>query len=93
VSRHADVDPSTASRVLRGGPNQGVRDDTRGRILDPGRMLNYRPNAVAQSLRTRHTDTIAVIMQRHSFCRYELLTRASNVFVVVRVAQAARLPL
>jgi DNA-binding LacI/PurR family transcriptional regulator len=78
---------------LRGGPNQGVRDDTRGRILDPGRMLNYRPNAVAQSLRTRHTDTIAVIMQRHSFCRYELLTRASNVFVVVRVAQAARLPL
>jgi LacI family transcriptional regulator len=62
VARLASVDPSTASRVLRGDPNQGVREETRGRILDAARVLNYRPNAVAQSLRTRRTDTIAVIV-------------------------------
>jgi len=62
VARLAEVDPSTASRVLRGDPNQGVRLETRGRILDAARMLNYRPNAVAQSLRTRRTDTFAVIV-------------------------------
>jgi LacI family transcriptional regulator len=62
VARLASVDPSTASRVLRDDPNQGVRDETRGRILDAARVLNYRPNAVAQSLRTRRTDTIAVIV-------------------------------
>jgi LacI family transcriptional regulator len=62
VARLASVDPSTASRVLRGDPNQAVRSETRGRILDAARVLNYRPNAVAQSLRTRRTDTLAVIV-------------------------------
>jgi LacI family transcriptional regulator len=62
VARLASVDPSTASRVLRDDPTQGVREETRGRILDAARVLNYRPNAVAQSLRTRRTDTIAVIV-------------------------------
>ncbi len=62
VARLASVDPSTASRVLRGDPNQGVRNETRDRILDAARVLNYRPNAVAQSLRTRRTDTFAVIV-------------------------------
>jgi LacI family transcriptional regulator len=62
VARLANVDPSTASRVLRGDPNQGVRHETRGRILDAARVLSYRPNAVAQSLRTRRTDTFAVIV-------------------------------
>lgn len=62
VARLASVDPSTASRVLRSDPNQGVRVETRGRILDAARVLNYRPNAVAQSLRTRRTDTFAIIV-------------------------------
>jgi LacI family transcriptional regulator len=62
VARLASVDPSTVSRVLRGDPSQGVRDETRERILDAARVLNYRANAVAQSLRTRRTDTFAVIV-------------------------------
>jgi LacI family transcriptional regulator len=62
VARLANVDTSTASRVLRDDPNQGVRDETRDRILDAARVLHYRANAVAQSLRTRRTDTVAVIV-------------------------------
>lgn len=62
VARLASVDPSTASRVLRDDPQQKVRAQTRDRILDAARVLEYRPNAMAQSLRTRRTDTFAVIV-------------------------------
>jgi LacI family transcriptional regulator, galactose operon repressor len=62
VARLAAVDPSTVSRVLRADPAQVVREETRNRILDAARVLRYRPNAVAQSLRTRRTDTFAVIV-------------------------------
>lgn len=62
VARLAEVDPSTASRVLRGDNRQRVRTETRDRIFEAARILRYRPNAVARSLRTRRTDTVAVIV-------------------------------
>jgi LacI family transcriptional regulator len=62
VARLAEVDPSTASRVLRGDPQQAVRADTRERILDAARTLRYRPNALARGLRTRRTDTIGLVI-------------------------------
>jgi len=62
VARLAEVDPSTASRVLRGDPSQVVRPDTRDRILAAAGSLRYRPNALARSLRTRRTDTIGLII-------------------------------
>ena len=58
----AGVDPSTASRVLRGDPAQHVRPATRDRILDAARQLQYRPNALARSLRTRRTGTIGLLI-------------------------------
>jgi hypothetical protein len=42
---------------------------------------------------SRHAAASALEQQRHSSCRYELLTRASNMLVVVRVAQASVLAL
>lgn len=62
VARMADVDPSTASRVLRGDPSQTVRPETRERIFAAARSLRYRPNALARGLRTRRTDTIGLII-------------------------------
>jgi DNA-binding LacI/PurR family transcriptional regulator len=62
VARLAEVDPSTASRVLRGDPQQAVSAETRSRILDAARSLRYRPNALARGLRTRRTDTIGLII-------------------------------
>jgi LacI family transcriptional regulator len=56
------VDPSTASRVLRGDPAQHVRPETRQRILDAARELRYRPNAWARSLRTRRTGTLGLVI-------------------------------
>jgi LacI family transcriptional regulator len=62
VARRAEVDPSTASRVLRGDPGQQVRPETRQRIIDAARDLRYRPNALARSLRTRRTGTIGLVI-------------------------------
>jgi len=62
VARRAEVDPSTASRVLRDDPSQQVRPETRQRILDAARELRYRPNALARGLRTRRTDTLGLII-------------------------------
>ncbi len=62
VARRAEVDPSTASRVLRDDPGQQVRPETRQRILDAARELRYRPNALARGLRTRRTDTLGLII-------------------------------
>src|SRR4249919_3449328 len=62
VAQRAGVNPSTASRVLRDDPGQQVRAETRQRILDAARDLRYRPNALAQGLRTRRTDTLGLII-------------------------------
>jgi LacI family transcriptional regulator len=62
VADLAGVDPSTASRVLRGDPAQHVRPETRQRILDAARELGYRPNALARSLRTRRTGMIGLLV-------------------------------
>jgi DNA-binding LacI/PurR family transcriptional regulator len=62
VARLAEVDPSTASRVLRSDPSQTVRPDTRERILWAAKSLSYRPNALARGLRTRRTDTIGLVI-------------------------------
>jgi LacI family transcriptional regulator len=62
VARLAGVDTSTVSRVLRNDPRQVVRPETRERIHHAAQLLQYRPNAVGRSLRTRRTDTYAVIV-------------------------------
>jgi LacI family transcriptional regulator len=62
VAKLAGVDTSTVSRVLRDDPNQAVRPETRERIKEAARLLRYRPNAVGRSLRTRRTDTFAVVV-------------------------------
>jgi LacI family transcriptional regulator len=62
VASLAGVDPSTASRVLRGDPAQHVRPETRQRILEAAQRLRYRPNALARSLRTRRTGTIGLLI-------------------------------
>lgn len=62
VARLANVDASTASRVLRGDSRQAVRPETRERILRAAAELGYRPNASARSLRTRRSDAIALVV-------------------------------
>lgn len=58
VARLAGVSLQTVSRVINGGT---VAAETRERVLDAIRMLDYRPNSAARALVTGQTRTIGVI--------------------------------
>lgn len=62
VARMAGVDISTASRVLRGETNQRIRTETRERILESARSLDYSPNTLAQGLRTSRSLSLGLIV-------------------------------
>ncbi len=57
VARLAGVDVSTASRVLRGEATQRIREETRARVLQSARTLNYAPNQLARGLRMARSAT------------------------------------
>lgn len=60
VAKRAGVSVSTASIALSGkGP---VSEATRRRVLEAARALDYRPNAIAQSLVTRRTRTVGLVL-------------------------------
>ena len=61
VAREAGVSPSTVSNVLNRRWRQTSKE-TRERILEVARKLNYHPNAMAAALRRRSTRTIGVIV-------------------------------
>ena len=62
VARLAGYDPSTVSRVLSDAEYGPLRPETRERILWAAKELNYRPNSVARSLRTKRTGAIALLV-------------------------------
>jgi LacI family repressor for deo operon, udp, cdd, tsx, nupC, and nupG len=59
VATLAAVSIATVSRVLNG--NSNVSEETRARVLDAIRKLNYQPNALARNLRRSETRTITAI--------------------------------
>ncbi|GID27722.1 LacI family transcriptional regulator [Paractinoplanes brasiliensis] len=59
VAKLAGVSHQTVSRVLNNHPN--VREETRARVLDAMRSLNYRRNLAARTLVTRQSDTLGII--------------------------------
>ncbi|MFI7633500.1 LacI family DNA-binding transcriptional regulator [Nonomuraea sp. NPDC049400] len=60
VAAQAGVSVATVSRVLNNNPS--VTEETRSRVHDAMAALNYRPNAVARSLRTEATRTLGLII-------------------------------
>jgi LacI family transcriptional regulator len=60
VARRAGVSTATVSRVLAG--LGGARPETRERVIDAARALDYRPSAVARSLKLRTTQTLGLII-------------------------------
>ena len=52
--------PSTVSRAL--ADNHQVSDEMKLRVRELAHKYNYQPNKRAKSLRTRRTDTIALIL-------------------------------
>jgi len=60
VARRARVSPSTVSRVLNG--KQTVDETLAARVREAARELDYRPNALARSLRRSRTNLWAVLV-------------------------------
>jgi LacI family repressor for deo operon, udp, cdd, tsx, nupC, and nupG len=68
IARALDLNISTVSRALSN--NKLISDDTRKKVLDYAKKINYRPNALASSLRTGKGNTIGLIVpniNRHFF--------------------------
>lgn len=60
VAALAGVDVSTVSRVLSGNLNQRVSEETRERIHQCSRQLDYQPNITARSLRVSRTFSLGI---------------------------------
>lgn len=60
VAEHAGVSASTVSRVLAG--KSYVNEQTRQKVLEAIKLLDYRPNLLAQSLKMGTSTTIALLI-------------------------------
>lgn len=84
IARMAGVSTATVSRALSGSPL--IQQETRERIADLARSLNYRVNAGAASLRRKDISTVGVVML-HSVDRP--LQAAADPFMMTMVAGLA----
>ncbi|WP_281183270.1 catabolite control protein A [Staphylococcus schleiferi] len=73
VAREARVSMATVSRVVNG--NQNVKPETRDKVNEVIKRLNYRPNAVARGLASKRTTTVGVIIPDISNIYYSQLAR------------------
>lgn len=60
VAREANVATSTVSRVLSNNPR--ISEETKERVLEAIKKLNYKPNAIARSLANNKTRILGVIL-------------------------------
>ncbi len=62
IARMAGVSKCTVSLLLNNHPNVRVSENTRKRIHDAIKKLDYRPNAVAKALSTGRTNSIGILI-------------------------------
>lgn len=60
VAKEAGVAVSTASAILRGEKTSWASDQTRERVFDAAKKVNYRPNQIARSLRSKKSNLIGL---------------------------------
>jgi LacI family transcriptional regulator len=61
VARAAGVSPATVSYVINNGPRP-VASETRERVLEAVRKLDYQPSAVARNLRLQRTSNLGLLV-------------------------------
>ena len=63
VARHLDLSPATISLVLNRAPAaEAIPQETQLRVFEAARLLGYRPNYLARSLRNRRSHSIGVLV-------------------------------
>ena len=74
VAKKAGVSPKTVSRVING--SRHVREETKNKVLEAIRELDYYPHAIAKSLKKKITRNVGYVVPYGSgFCFFA--TRAS----------------
>lgn len=67
VAAFVRLSPTTVSVVLNYSPlSDSIPQETKDRIFEAARNLNYRPNYIARSLRNQRTHTIGVLIPEMS---------------------------
>jgi len=82
VARLAGVSHQTVSRVLN--DHTKVRPETRERVLEAMRQLDYQPNSAARTLVTRRSHTLGIVTFDNT-----LFGPASMVYGIEQAARAA----
>jgi len=62
VCSKAEVSMATVSRVINGNPN--VRESTRLKVLGVMAELDYKPNSIAQSLASKRSNSVGVLVSK-----------------------------
>ncbi len=62
VAERAGVSQTTVSFVLNDAPNSNISEETRQRVFDAARELNYVPDMAARNLARGRSSTIALIL-------------------------------
>ena len=62
LAAHLGLDPATVSVVLNDVPGRSIPQVTRDRIKAAAKQMNYQPNLLARSLRSRRTLTIGILV-------------------------------
>jgi len=73
VAKKAGVGLGTVSRVLNNHPS--VSEETRKKVLDAIKELDYNPNAIARSLKVKYTKSIGVMIPDISSAFYPDIVR------------------
>jgi LacI family transcriptional regulator len=60
VAKKAGVSPKTVSRVING--NRHVREETKNKVLEAIRLLDYYPHAIAKSLKQKFTNNVGYVV-------------------------------
>lgn len=62
VAKLAEVSPAIVSRLLNHDDALSVKDETRKRVYEAAKQLNYRPHFIARTLRTRKSGMIGLMV-------------------------------
>jgi len=64
VAEELKLSPALISGVLNGRANVWASEETRARIFEAARVLNYRPSTAAQALSIGKTNSVALVYRR-----------------------------
>lgn len=72
VAKRVNLSPALVSGVLNNRDNVWASEETRARVLEAARALNYHPSTAAKALSAGKTNTVALVYRRLQGTNYRL---------------------